>query len=95
MLESALQRPPNAHHYADGEIPEIAALYALGIISNHPFLDGNKRVGAVLLELFLEDNGYRLAVDDAELLSMIVALASSEISEEIFIGWVTRKASSK
>lgn len=92
LLESALQRPRNAYDYERSVPPKLAALYALGIIKNHPFLDGNKRVGAVLLEFFLEDNGYRLDADDAELLSMIVGAASSDLSEADFIRWVEQTA---
>jgi death-on-curing protein len=63
-------------------------MHALGVIENHPFFDGNKRVGAVLLELFLEDNGYELDASDAEMLAAIMPAAAGETSEETFISWV-------
>lgn len=92
LLESALQRPRNTYDYEDGAPPKLAALYAISILKNHPFLGGNKRVGAVLLEFFLEDNGYRLDADDSELLSMVMGIASKGVSEEDFVRWVKRAA---
>jgi death on curing protein len=52
-LESALARLPNRAGYGDPDIAELAAVYALGLIKNHPFVDGNKRTAYVALELFL------------------------------------------
>ncbi|MBV8368455.1 MAG: type II toxin-antitoxin system death-on-curing family toxin [Candidatus Eremiobacteraeota bacterium] len=88
LLESALARPQNAAAYANPDVPELAALYALGIIRNHPFVDGNKRVATVLLETFLELHGYALAASDAELFSEIMALAASEVGDDAFTAWV-------
>jgi death on curing protein len=88
LLDSALARPRNPAAYASANVPELAALYALGIIRNHPFVDGNKRVATVLLETFLELHGYSLKASDAELFSEIMALAASAVSEDVFTGWV-------
>lgn len=88
LLDSALYRPKNAATYADRAIPELAALYALGIAANHPFVDGNKRVAAVLLETFLEDNGFELVADDLEVYDVMMKLAKGESSDEAFTKWV-------
>lgn len=92
LLASALARAQNAAAYSDADIPTLAALYALGTIKNHPFIDGNKRVGAVLLETFLELNGYALDANDAEFFATIVAVAASEMTEDEFTMWVHRCA---
>lgn len=78
LLASALNRPRNAAAYSDADAAELAALYALAVIKGHSFVDGNKRVGVVLLELFLELNGYELAASDEETLAMILAVAAGE-----------------
>lgn len=88
LLDSALKRPQNAAAYADPYVPEIAALYALGIAKNHPFLDGNKRVATVLLELFLNDNGYQLDASDNDLYVTMLGVATNELSDEAFTTWV-------
>ncbi len=92
LLSSALARPRNAAAYADPDIPALASLYALGIIKNHPFIDGNKRVGAVLLELFLGENGYVLGASDDDLLHAILGAASGTLSETAFTAWVRRNS---
>lgn len=90
LLQSALARPQQAAAYASSEIPVLAALYALGIIKNHPFVDGNKRVAAVLLELFLRENDRQLLVNDADLAVTILALASGNMRDTDFTAWVRK-----
>ncbi len=57
LLESALARPLNRAAYGEPVVVELAALYALGIARNHPFIDGNKRTAYLALEVFLSLNG--------------------------------------
>jgi death-on-curing protein len=92
LSASAHARPQNAAAYSDPDVAELAALCALGVIKNHPFLDGNKRVGAVLLELFLDLNGYELVVGDAEMVAVILAVAAAEMSDGDFILWTRTNA---
>jgi death-on-curing protein len=92
LLASALARPQNAAAYSDAEVSDLAAFYALGIIKNHPFIDGNKRVGTVLLETFLELHDHELAVADDDLLTVILALAAGEPSDADFTTWVREHA---
>ena len=57
LLASALARPPQHHAYGDApDVIRLAALYTHAIVSNHPFVDGNKRVGFVIGVLLLELN---------------------------------------
>ena len=57
LLASALARPQQHHAYGDApDVIRLAALYTHAIVSNHPFVDGNKRVGFVIGVLFLELN---------------------------------------
>lgn len=92
LLNSALARPRNAAAYEEADAARLAALYALGIIRNHPFVDGNKRVGTVLLETFLDLNGYALEATDEDLLATILAVAAHEIADDDFTAWVRRQA---
>lgn len=88
LLESALARPVNAFNYGTEDICELAAMYGSGIIQNHPFVDGNKRTGLVILELFLEINGLRLVAADAETLATIMAVASGEWKDTELTAWL-------
>lgn len=88
LFESALNRPLNAYAYGLEDLCELAALYAAGLVKNHPFVDGNKRTGAVACELFLMANGRRLFASNTELVGAILALAASEIDETLFAAWL-------
>ena len=88
LLESALSRPLNRAGYNEPDIAELAALYAIAIARNHPFVDGNKRTAYVALETFLALNGFRFPVSDADAVVTTLAMASGDISEAEFTDWV-------
>jgi death-on-curing protein len=88
LLESALARPLHAAHYEEPTLATLGALYAIGIVKNHPFVDGNKRVGFAAMETFIRLNGAELVADDATCVVRILALAAGEQSEAEFIAWV-------
>ena len=88
LLDSALARPLNRAGYAEPDIAELAAVYALGIARNHPFIDGNKRTAFVVLEVFLRLNGCLLTAGDAEAVVMMLAMAAGELPDDEFTAWV-------
>jgi len=89
LLESALNRPRNLFAYQPGvSIERMAAAYAFGIAKNHPFIDGNKRVAFTVAGVFLGKNGRWLTASEAEATAAMLALSSSEISEDDFAHWL-------
>ena len=92
LLESALARPLNLAGYGQPDTAAFAALYAIAIARNHPFLDGNKRVAYVALETFLALSGLRLAVSDADAVIMTLRLAAGDVTDEAFTAWVQANA---
>ncbi len=92
LLESALARPANRAAYGDPDIAELAALYAIALARNHPFVDGNKRTAYVALELCLRLNGLRFVVSDAEAAVVMLQLAAGDISDGEFMTWVRQNA---
>lgn len=72
------------------DMAALAASYAYGLAKNHPFLDGNKRMAYVAMELFLLDNGFRLLASDEDSLIATLRLAGSEIDEEDYAGRIRR-----
>jgi death-on-curing protein len=88
LLESALARPRNAWSYGERDLARLAALYAGGLVRNHPFLDGNKRAGFLAAYVFLYVNGLDLQTTDGEVIAHTLALAASEIDEETFAAWL-------
>ncbi len=72
----------------DLDAAALAAAYAFRVTWNYPFVDGNKRTGFVLLELFLQLNGFELTAGDAECVTTMVELASGTLSEPDLGAWV-------
>ena len=92
LLDSALARPLNHAGYGEPNAAELAALHAIAITRNHPFVDGNKRTAYVALETFLALNGCRFPVSDADAVVMTLALAAGEIADAEFTDWVRTNA---
>jgi death on curing protein len=90
LLDSALARPLNRAAYGKPDAAELAAAYAYGLATNHPFVDGNKRTAFVALELFLALNGYRSAAGDAESVMSLLAVAAGTMKEEALANWIRR-----
>ena len=87
-LESAMARPRNLSLYGQPDLAALAAAYGFGIARNHPFVDGNKRTAAVMMETFVVLNGGALTANDAELVVAIQALAAGELSEDELADWL-------
>lgn len=91
-LESALARPQNLFAYEEPTIFELATAYASGIIRNHPFVDGNKRLGLAIALTFLELNGYVSQLDEAKIVTMTLGLASREVDEAAYTKWLEQNS---
>lgn len=88
LLESALTRPLNAHAYGEENVFMLAALYAAGIIRNHPFADGNKRTGYVAALTFLRVLGWCLTVPDEDRIAQTLLLAAGDIDADAYAAWL-------
>lgn len=94
MLASALAQPFQTF---DGEelypsAVEKACRYAVGVISGHPFLDGNKRTGAALLGAYLRMCGVDFAPDHAAFLSAMLSVADGSMGYKELVNWVRSEA---
>lgn len=89
VLESALARPQQKWHYAENvDMASLAAAYGFGLVKNHPYRDGNKRIGFLAIVTFLGINGHDLEATDAEVIAEILALADGRVSEEELTDWI-------
>ena len=97
LLESALARPRNIWPYAESapSLAVLAAAYAFGISSNHPFVDGNKRTALLVSFAFLDVNGSEVNASQEEAFVTILGLAAGEISEEQLAKWFERATASR
>lgn len=89
VLESALARPQQRWHYAEEtEIAALAAAYGFGLVKNHPYRDGNKRIGFLAMVTFLGLNGHDFKATDADVVAEILSLADGRVSEEELADWI-------
>lgn len=89
LLESALAKPQNLIAYGDGQIDvaAMAASYAYGIATNHPFIDGNKRTALAVSFVFVELNGFHMIATEPDAYTIFLGLAAGEISENDLAAW--------
>jgi death-on-curing protein len=90
LLDSALARPLNRAAYGKPDAAELAAAYAYGLATNRPFVDGNKRIAFVALELFLALNVHQLVADDADCVMSMLAVAAGTMEEAALADWLRR-----
>ena len=90
MLDSAINAPFQSFDNVSlfPSIIQKAARLGFGLIKNHPFLDGNKRIGAHVMLIFLELNHIHLTYSQEELYTIILGVASSENSYEDLLKWI-------
>jgi death-on-curing protein len=83
LLESAIAQPEASFggQYLHADIFEMAAAYLYHLVMNHPFVDGNKRVGleASLIFFFLEINDENLIANDDELVDLVLKTTAGQI----------------
>jgi death-on-curing protein len=88
-LESALARPQQ--FWLEGPeagVAAAAAAYAFGLVKNHPYRDGNKRIGFLALVTFLGINGLEFDAPERDVVAEMVMLADGKLSEEQLAAWV-------
>jgi death on curing protein len=89
-LESAIAQPRMSYGNNDlyPTIEEKAAALGYSIIMNHPFVDGNKRIGHAAMEVFLVMNGKEInaVIDEQE--KIILDLAANRIDRQVFTDWI-------
>jgi death-on-curing protein len=74
--------------YGNPTLFDLAAAYAFGLVRNHPFIDGNKRIGFTTAILFLELNGYCFAASESEATIRTLALAACDLEEGEYAAWL-------
>jgi death-on-curing protein len=88
LFDSALARPQQLFAYGKPDLFDLAAAYAFGPVRNHPFLDGNKRIGFTTAVMFLELNGCRSNATEADATIKTLALAARELGEAGYAVWL-------
>lgn len=90
LLDSALNTPFQS--FGDTELYpsllEKATRLGYGLIKNHPFVDGNKRIGTHAMLVFLAINNAELSYSDDELIHLILGIAAGEYDDKHLLNWL-------
>ena len=83
LIESAIGQPEASFggEYLHADIFEMAAAYIYHLVMNHPFVDGNKRVGLEAALIFLEINNENLNASDEELVDLVLKTTAGQVGK--------------
>ncbi len=88
-LESALARSKQKrHHQPEGDLATLAAAYGFGLVTSHPYRDGNKLIAFLAMAIFVGLNGYELEAPEAAVVTVMVAAADRRCTERELADWV-------
>ena len=89
LFESALARPRHRWSFEpETDLPSLAASYGFGLVKNHPFLDGNKRIGFVAMNMFLLINGFEIEAPEPEVIAVMLQVADGSLDEPGLVDWL-------
>ena len=83
----------NREHYEKADLAVCAATYAYHLTQNHPFVDGNKRAGAAVAEIFIRLNGASLSAMNDEIVELFLAIAAGAVPREHVEQWFAQRLS--
>lgn len=89
-LEAAVAAPLQTFDGKDlfpTDVEKVARI-GFGLASNHAFIDGNKRIGAMMVQLLLKWNGYQLQLEQGELADMFIGIADGQYKEQELLTWI-------
>ena len=92
LFDSALVRPRQQFAYDKRDLAALAAAYAFGLVRNHPFIDGNKRIGFSVAVLFLELNGLEFTATEVDAVLQTLALAAGALDEKGYAAWLRQNS---
>jgi len=90
LLDSALEQPKATYEskYLHDSIMKMAAAYGYHLCNNHPFIDGNKRISLVAMDIFLQRNGFEIIATEKETYKIIIRLSEGELSKNELTKWL-------
>ncbi len=96
-LDSAIAQPRMTFNETElyPDIASKATALCFSIVMNHPFVDGNKRVGHAAMAIFLELNGFKIVADVDEQEELMINLAAGKATRQQLKDWVDEHITNK
>lgn len=97
LLDSALAQAKTTMfgEYLHRDIIEMAAAYGYYLCQDHPFIDGNKRIAFVVMDTFLQVNGWEIIADERAVFSLMLDLADDKIDKNQLAEWLRENCINK
>jgi len=80
--------------YLHDTLMKMAAAYGYHLCNNHPFIDGNKRIALVAMDVFLQRNSYEIVASEKDTYKMMMKLSSGNLTKEELVTWLENNTSS-
>jgi death-on-curing protein len=88
-LEAALARPQQRWHFEpQSDLATLAAAYGWGLVTSHPYRDGNKRTAFLAMAIFLGVNGADIEATQEDVVTTMLSAAAGQLTEAQLAGWV-------
>jgi death-on-curing protein len=96
LLDSALAQPKSTFQgkFLYDSLIKMAAAYGYFLCKNHPFVDGNKRVALIAMEVFLHRNGYEITATEKDIFKIMMLLASGDLPKDELVDWLLENTAS-
>jgi len=90
LLDSALEQPKATYQgeYLHDSLLKMAAAYGYHLCNNHPFIDGNKRIGLTAMNMFLIRNNLEINVPQKEIYKLMIKVSSGQLSKKELTLWL-------
>ena len=95
LLDSALEQPKATYggNYLHDTLMKMAAAYGYHLCNNHPFVDGNKRIALIAMDVFLQRNGFEIVATEKEAYQIMILLSSGRLSKNNLVIWLENNTS--
>ncbi len=92
LLDSALEQAKAnfGGKFLHDTIMKMAAAYGYHLCNNHPFVDGNKRIALVAMDVFLQINGFEIVASEKETYLIMMALSSGKLTKDELACWLVK-----
>lgn len=90
LLDSAIEQPKAIFDgdFLHESLYHMAAAYGFHLCMNHPFVDGNKRIALVAIDVFLQRNGYEIIASEEETYQIIIKLSAGQLTKPDLAEWL-------